>query len=514
MAKIYLILLIILGFGIACSNSQNSKLSRESSSNIHKVSTEQLPPKPIIPDAEMVVLLPCYKQNGFPLQLYSEVGNEINFNYLRTRIIDIIDPPLESLVVVDFFGSPRTINPEIQLSPQKKSKALCEVVFDIPNNLMTTGGVTVVNDFQEALCKIFGYSNCETDLEDNNILVGLNIAYASSGHGSRVNDPTCDKETMGRLFQASNLAQDINESDLLTLLKVDNSVPNRGAGIYIAILDSGGQYDNQAHSLNLTIPYTGTLASSFAIHNVRDDYLCEVSKINLKKRFHGTIVSKIIDQIVPNATRVMFKICSEDGECEGKDIAKSAIYMLNGYMPSTPHLVNMSFGTKPIPTNISPTGEDLLLKHFIEAMPNTLFIASAGNGNGYINSDGNQEDGSPHYSAEYDPTLPNILAVGASYLPVGAVIQPDQLERAAFSSATTNYLAPGVNTLVNLVGGNTDIYTGTSFAAPTVVGLAALYIQQNPSITNPEAIRDALKAGAITSFDANGQQQHFFVRVP
>ena len=491
MIKKYLAILIILGIIAGCSSLQNPRTSSEPTSQELELAAGSKPPKPVVLDKEVLVILPCYSSTK--PNLYSYSGNEINPIRLKNMIKDQ-RPAVGKIKVVDFYGSPKTVNPGFDID--NKARALCLIAFDV----QSTEIATIVNDFQEALCLIFAVSPCDGSVLENSksILAAPNIAYASSGR--RSNDPTCDTDTMNNLDDASNISKNINLAKLRNFLQVNNTT-YRGTGIDIAILDTGGSYDD-SDSRNLTESYwpVSNIDRS-AESDVRDDYKCGISGALDK---HGAIVSRIIDLLVPNANRVMFKVCLANGDCEGVDIFKAFLYAHNGFTDA-PDVVNMSFGTTEIPVNISPSGEDramkFLLKRAESAMPNTLFIASAGNDS--------SSAGDPHYPASYEKDFPNVLAVGASGLPDSAIapFTIPQLERASFSSQVTDYLAPGVNLKVE--GKSNRMRTGTSFAAPALTALTAIYMEEHP-IASPETVRDNLKAGAVT----NASGQSLFVYVP
>ncbi len=489
MIKKYLAILMITGLIVGCSSLQNPRTFSEPTNQELETLGRNKPPKPVVVDEEIVVILPCY--NSRKPSLYSYSGNEINPTALK-RMIEDQRPSVGRIEVVDFYGTPRTVDPESRI--ENKARALCLIAFDVRSKEIAT----VVNDFQEALCLIFGLTTCNASkLKNRSIVVGPNIAYASSGQ--RSNDPTCDKGTMNDLDDASKISKDINVSKLRNFLQI-NSTSSRGAGIDIAILDTGGSYDDSA-SRNLTTPHWPVPnIDRSAESDVRDNYKCGIPGALDK---HGAIVSRIIDVLVPNANRIMFKVCKGNGDCEGVDIFKAFIYAHNGFT-NAPDVVNMSFGTTEIPLSISPTGEDRALKFLLKkaerAMSDTLFMASSGNGGSLENT---------HYPATYQEDFPNVLAVGASRLPDSAVtpFNVSQLEKAGFSSQVTDYLAPGVNLKVE--GRTSRTRDGTSFAAPAVTALAALYMEEHPN-ASPETVRDNLKAGAVT----NPIGQHLFVYVP
>ena len=117
-------------------------------------------------------------------------------------------------------------------------------------------------------------------------------------------------------------------------------------------------------------------------------------------------------------------------------------------------------------------------------MSKANIVASAGNNS--------TKRGNPHYPGSHEADLDNVLAVGASKLPTAARARTNSLVAAGFTSQVTNFLAPGVN----LLGSRSN--TGTSFAAPNVTALVALYIEANGP-TPASNVRNALKGVCVPS---------------
>jgi len=132
------------------------------------------------------------------------------------------------------------------------------------------------------------------------------------------------------------------------------------------------------------------------------------------------------------------------------------------------------------------------LKEAIEYAYNhgVLFVASAGN-------EGQDNDTVAHYPSNYQ--VPNVIAVAA-------MNRYDEL--ASFSNYgrySVHVAAPGSGLkTTDLNGGTSTWASGTSFAAPWVVGVAAMVASQNPSLGVAELRSRILKA---TVMDASYSEE-------
>ena len=116
----------------------------------------------------------------------------------------------------------------------------------------------------------------------------------------------------------------------------------------------------------------------------------------------------------------------------------------------------------------------------IGAAPRTLFVFATNNG-------GRDSDATGDYPCAYPS--PNIVCVAAS-------TQDDRL--APFSNygrVSVDLAAPGQGIWSTTPGGGYGMADGTSFAAPHVAGVAALYLARHPGATVAD-VRRALLAGA------------------
>jgi subtilisin family serine protease len=115
------------------------------------------------------------------------------------------------------------------------------------------------------------------------------------------------------------------------------------------------------------------------------------------------------------------------------------------------------------------------------ASPNTLFVSSAGNASGGVASD---NDTTPRWPCNYD--VPNHICVGGTD-------ERDGLW-SNFGLRSVDLAAPATRAHVVQALGVYGPRNGTSFAAPLVSGVAALYFARYPTATVAD-VRHALLAG-------------------
>ncbi|HEV2873728.1 MAG TPA: S8 family peptidase, partial [Thermoleophilaceae bacterium] len=145
-------------------------------------------------------------------------------------------------------------------------------------------------------------------------------------------------------------------------------------------------------------------------------------------------------------------------------------------------VVNLSLGS-----SVSSRAES----DAIEALPDMLFVAAAGNGG--EDGIGDDNDLDPEYPCAYP--LPNVLCVAAS----------DNRDRLApfsnFGDLAVDLAAPGVDIVSTVPGGGYGWASGTSMATPHVSGAAALLWAASPGAPASQ-IKSALLAGVdpVTAF--------------
>ncbi|MEX0771397.1 MAG: S8 family serine peptidase [Balneolaceae bacterium] len=260
-----------------------------------------------------------------------------------------------------------------------------------------------------------------------------------------------------------------------------------GSGdVIIAMLDSGIDYNHEDLQDNVFRDDQGNFGidTSPGTHSP-DDPLDEGENSG-----HGTHVAGIIGAAGNNqtgvaginwTTRLMaVKIFNENGETSISAILRGMEYALeNGATIS-----NHSYGG----TGFSQT----LFNVFQEARDQGhLVVAAAGN-------DENNNDETPFYPAGYD--LDNIISVAATN-------PDDQLANFSNFGATTVHIAAPGELIASTFSGNQYAYlSGTSMAAPYVVGVAGLIKAQYPDADYRE-IRNRIlgRADALESLDGRVQ---------
>jgi subtilisin len=228
---------------------------------------------------------------------------------------------------------------------------------------------------------------------------------------------------------------------------------NRGAGIRVAILDTGMDYSHE----DLAANYRGGYDFVFDDQDPYDDSTFS----------HGTHVAGIVAAkenglgvvgVAPDAELLAVKVL--DGAGFGTEdwiIAGIEWAVLNGA-----HIINLS-----IQGPDSQGLKDACDAAYYDA--GVLLVAAGGN---------SLAGGGPvRYPAAYDSviavTATNKLDVPGYFAPVGDVIE---------------LAAPGVDVLSTVAGGRYDLLSGTSQAAPHVAGAAALYLLVNTTDLNGDGL--------------------------
>lgn len=144
-------------------------------------------------------------------------------------------------------------------------------------------------------------------------------------------------------------------------------------------------------------------------------------------------------------------------------------------------------GAKIINASWGGTGVSSTLREAIDAVPDVLLVAAAGNGgdDGF----GDDNDLEPVYPAAYD--LPNVLTVAAIH---------NQGHLTSFTNygyESVDLSAPGEDILSTLPGDGYGYASGTSMAAPHASGVAALAASAKPELLgDAPALREHLIATA------------------
>lgn len=237
-----------------------------------------------------------------------------------------------------------------------------------------------------------------------------------------------------------------------------NASGNKGAGIEIAVIDTGIDY----YHLDLVDNYAG----GYDFVNLDEDPMDDEG--------HGTHVAGIIAAkdndfgvvgVAPDAKLYALKVLDDTGSGYMSDVIFAIQWATdpngNGYAEDRLDIINMSFG--------ADVGNIFLRWACnLAYRDGLLLVAAAGN------------YGAVCYPAAYS----RVIAVSAT--DYDYVSNKDIL--ADFSSVGTEVelAAPGIAINSTLPGNNYDAWSGTSMASPHVAGTAALVWAANPSWSNKD----------------------------
>jgi subtilisin family serine protease len=207
--------------------------------------------------------------------------------------------------------------------------------------------------------------------------------------------------------------------------------------------------------------------------------------------YHGTHVAGIIaaqrhngvgmDGIAANVKIMTLRAVPNKGDEYDKDIVYSIRYAAD----NGAHIINMSFGK-----NFSPHS-DKVREAIIYAESKGVFIVNAA-GNDGANID--QKQTYPNDSFNNAPEVSgNLITIGA----IGPVINPKMVAPFSnFGIYNLDVFAPGAVIYSTITNDNYQSLSGTSMAAPTVSGVAALLYSYYPKLS-PSAVKKVLMQSAV-----------------
>lgn len=265
--------------------------------------------------------------------------------------------------------------------------------------------------------------------------------------------------------------------------------PNLGAGIIVAVVDTGIYYDHP--------DFAGTIIRTDIGYDFVDDdtntrptAVCLIPGVGKSAESHSTFVSGIIAATKDNSLGVSgvapvdilpIRVLGTCGSGSGSDVAAGIIYAAD----NGADVINLSLGS-PVATQIELDAVNYAYTAGV------VIVAAAGNdGNNLISYPAGYENVISVSATAQDDTL-------ASYSQFGNTIElsaPGGTSGTCSTSGTPYIVSTGVVPKGNSVDLTYTCGTGTSFAAPHVSGVAALIKASIPGITN-DGIRQHLQDNA------------------
>jgi subtilisin family serine protease len=276
-----------------------------------------------------------------------------------------------------------------------------------------------------------------------------------------------------------------------------------GEGIEVAVLDTGIDTDHpdfwsgllsENCFLSGDIPCHNGQATDSGPGSAEDD------------GGHGSRVSGVITSngwvaamgVAQRAGIRAYKVLDSTGSGSFSDVLAALDHIIVTY-PDT-HLINMSLGD-----GISHAGNCNVL---IPAMTIAINTLKAG-GTTTVASSGNYGFKT---GMNYPACIPAVVSVGMTYdATFGTQAWPgvpctdtpatvDTVPCASNSGPWLDLLAPGAQITSSNMGGGTATKSGTSYAAPHVVGVAALVLEHDPTLT-PDQLEFCLKSSGVPITD-------------
>lgn len=298
--------------------------------------------------------------------------------------------------------------------------------------------------------------------------VDKNALHSLDQSGANAYDPTC--EQIGRWLNpiGSSGFSNIDMTQLATYTNAGAATVNNNRGVTVYVVGGG--------------------------FGASDGFNCPIANI----QGHDKHVGDLIRTLAPRANIQAKEVCDDTGNCSASRITRAMLEI--GANSSGNTLINASLG--------GPLANTAMFRALQLLQDRVLLVASGGNG----------PFAPRHYPASYSSSLPfpgplnNVIAVGV------AGVMDGTWGIAGFNTRRNGEIAaPGINlcpaSVLEFRCKNSTPFslddlglTGSSFAAPVVTALAALYLDQalpNQTLT-PIRLRQCLNNTSLINPNLSG----------
>jgi subtilisin family serine protease len=266
------------------------------------------------------------------------------------------------------------------------------------------------------------------------------------------------------------------------------SLPTRGRGVVVAVLDTGIDYKHAA--LGGGFGAGRKVAGGYDFVNDDADPMDDNG--------HGTHVAGIVAAdsaeltgVAPDVTLLAYKVLDDTGSGDMSDVIAGIERAIDpngdGDTSDRADILNISLGTD----GGAPDSADALAAETAVAA-GAVVCAAAGNAQFRLTM------ASP-------AAAPNVIAVGAAEASGDAASFSSKGPTTVTYAFKPDVIAPGVDIASTKLGGGTVEKSGTSMATPHVAGAAALLLALHPHWT-PRQVRSALATTAYVSNPTSGYE--------
>jgi len=264
-----------------------------------------------------------------------------------------------------------------------------------------------------------------------------------------------------------------------------------GKGVVVAVLDEG--FDSSHHALQEKFSPYRYNTNIERTRDVSEPLVFENGSYNFES--HGTHVSGIVSKLAPEAKIIPIKLGGFGGD-------QAFVKALHIAALSAAHVVNISMRLSHTGRELSPNVRQALIQM---AQAGKLIVIAAGNEKSSLMSRAYTRS---LVELAHDPLMEGrLLLAGASSYKNGKETLAEFSNypgKSALGMAQTYFItAPGDNITSTITGGLFGEKSGTSMAAPMIVGAACLLKQAFPSLSAEGLARLLLTSARKMSLEGN-----------